>query len=421
MARAPKPKAIQMANGDIMWRVQFRVAKGTNPTSERFATKADAERFIQRGLTVGWAAAREERNIGSKSAAKIPSLSAFAHTYFDARPNITPRTRSDYRSTARRSWEQHSIGNLPIDVIKTAHIEAFVTWYQTKGLSRKTVEQSRSLLAQVLQHAVERDLIEKNPAKGVRTRKGQKSQMTFLTPAEFESLMTLCPEEGKPLLSFMFSTGVRIGEATALQWKDIDLASSPAVARISRTWTKDEQGKRVIGPPKTGLSNRTVALAPEVVKMLGKRQDGETYVFETFGQRKGRAIHRQSFYKMIWQPLIKAANDPKVCGECGIPVLGKNPRMHDLRHSHAAYLISQNLPMMIIQRRLGHESIKTTVDTYGHLMPDALLLAAEASSASIRSKVEAEIEREKEDQLERLIEERAEKLVQEKLRRLLES
>jgi integrase len=49
--------------------------------------------------------------------------------------------------------------------------------------------------------------------------------------------------------------------------------------------------------------------------------------------------------------------------------LAKRPRIHDLRHTHVAWLISDNIPMAAIQRRMGHKSITTTIDRYGHLLP----------------------------------------------------
>ena len=56
------------------------------------------------------------------------------------------------------------------------------------------------------------------------------------------------------------------------------------------------------------------------------------------------------------------------------------PRIHDLRHSHASWLLGQGVPIHVVQARLGHENIATTVDTYGHLLPDAQILAANAAS-----------------------------------------
>uniref|UniRef100_UPI0035632836 tyrosine-type recombinase/integrase n=1 Tax=Actinotalea sp. TaxID=1872145 RepID=UPI0035632836 len=66
-----------------------------------------------------------------------------------------------------------------------------------------------------------------------------------------------------------------------------------------------------------------------------------------------------------------AANDAEACAAAGLTPIGKRPRVHDCRHSHASWLIAQGRPLPYIQRRLGHEKITTTVGTYGHLMPDA--------------------------------------------------
>ena len=63
--------------------------------------------------------------------------------------------------------------------------------------------------------------------------------------------------------------------------------------------------------------------------------------------------------------------------------LDPRPRVHDLRHSHASALIAAGIPLPVIQRRLGHESIQTTVDTYGHLAPDAAVAAAAAIAATM--------------------------------------
>lgn len=76
-----------------------------------------------------------------------------------------------------------------------------------------------------------------------------------------------------------------------------------------------------------------------------------------------------SFYDRRWLPALAAANARG---------LVKRPRIHDLRHTHVAWLIAGHAPLPAIQRRLGHKSITTTIDRYGHLLPeiDLDLLAA---------------------------------------------
>jgi integrase len=94
-------------------------------------------------------------------------------------------------------------------------------------------------------------------------------------------------------------------------------------------------------------------------------------------------VSHQNFYSRVWQPTVEAVNDEKTLAPLGLHSIGKKPRVHDLRHSHASWLIAAGLPLPVIQRRLGHESITTTVDRYGHLAGGALLQAAEAADDAL--------------------------------------
>lgn len=90
-----------------------------------------------------------------------------------------------------------------------------------------------------------------------------------------------------------------------------------------------------------------------------------------FTARRGGPITSGPFHHHIWQPACDAAG------------LSPRPRVHDLRHSHASALIAAGVPLPVVQRRMGHESIQTTVDVYGHLAPDAYAGAAEAMSVAM--------------------------------------
>jgi integrase len=84
---------------------------------------------------------------------------------------------------------------------------------------------------------------------------------------------------------------------------------------------------------------------------------------------KGGPLRHRTFYRDIWLR--------KCLPESGIRE--PYPRLHDLRHSHVAWLIAQGVPLPVIQARLGHEKITTTIDTYGHLLPDLQRAAADAA------------------------------------------
>lgn len=72
-----------------------------------------------------------------------------------------------------------------------------------------------------------------------------------------------------------------------------------------------------------------------------------------------------------------------------LPRLGKAPRIHDLRHSHASAVLAAGISLFDLSRRLGHSSIKVTADTYGHLMPEAQVQAERAASLTFVPQVAA--------------------------------
>lgn len=86
-----------------------------------------------------------------------------------------------------------------------------------------------------------------------------------------------------------------------------------------------------------------------------------------FLNRRGNRMQENTLWES-WVKWVAAAN------------LGKSPRLHDLRHSHASYMISAGMNLYDLMRRLGHNSITTTADTYGHMMPEAQVQAERAAS-----------------------------------------
>jgi len=150
-----------------------------------------------------------------------------------------------------------------------------------------------------------------------------------------------------------------------------------------------------IGPPKTKRSRRTVSLPDDVIATLTPLLEaGHEYVFVN-GQ--GNPIRQAKFWEDVWNPARRLANGLPAFdsrAKDGAPwrarangswdgrqpaskPLGKFPRVHDLRHSHASWLLAGGIPLPTIQRRLGHESITTTIDLYSHLSPDMQQAPAE--------------------------------------------
>lgn len=218
--------------------------------------------------------------------------------------------------------------------------------------------------------------------------------MVFLTESEFETIYGRLKGDAKAFAEFLVTTGLRYSEATALQVRDLDLLGPRPHLKIRRSWKRQDDGTYKYGPPKTPRSRRNVALHRlQVYKLLplvsGKRPKdlvftgpgGDRWVHQTFSMSRWRPAVYESVRCEYHRGLDRDAgigvlrtnryvknDDMEPCGCPGM--LEKIPRLHDLRHTHVSWLIAKNLPLPAIQRRLGHESIQTTVDRYGHLLPE---------------------------------------------------
>lgn len=116
------------------------------------------------------------------------------------------------------------------------------------------------------------------------------------------------------------------------------------------------------------MARRTISLSPDVVDALGTPGAPGELIFP--GQR-GNHLWYSSFRENTSVPTIARARNVALCEEAGVVPLRKTPTIHDLRHSHASWLIAGGAPLPYIQARLGHEAITTTIGVYGHLQPDA--------------------------------------------------
>jgi integrase len=146
-----------------------------------------------------------------------------------------------------------------------------------------------------------------------------------------------------------------VGEAAALTLEDIDLLR--AEVRVQRNLV-EVRGEVTIGRPKTQASARSVALPSFVREALQSHVETFPTSVEgfVFSGPEGGPLRRSLFRRRVWHPALKR------CGTA-TPL----PRIHDLRHSAAAIAIQAGAHPKLIQAMLGHDSITTSLDRYGHL------------------------------------------------------
>ncbi|MEU4659333.1 site-specific integrase [Streptomyces sp. NPDC023723] len=233
----------------------------------------------------------------------------------------------------------------------------------------KTIHNKHGLLSAIMQSAVdaETSLRASNPCAKTRLPRldstEDEEEIVFLEREEWAWIYEFLRDDAKDPAETIAETGFRWGEATALQARDLRRRNGRPAIRVQRAWKKDEDGKSVLGAPMTRKSRRTVVITHRLDRMLRSRAKGLKQDDLLFTGPEGNKWDPGTFRRLRWLPAIELAAE-----KYG---LIKRPRIHDLRHSHASWLIAAKVPQPAIQRRLGHESITTTVDTYGHLL-DAL-------------------------------------------------
>jgi integrase len=290
-----------------------------------------------------------------------PLFAAYAEKTINARQRADERTKDDYKRLLINHVNP-MIGNVPVDRIDRFQVSAISDRMTAAGRSPKTVSNVHALLSSILSDAVTDRIIDRNPAVGAMPQlpDSKTEEMVFLSPVEFAVLLEQIQGwREKALVQMLAGTGLRWSEATALQVHDLDLDVRQAVD-VRRAW-KRRGSTFILGSPKTNRSRRSLGLSHELVMALAPLTAGRDPGEFLFTTTQGHVVRHNNFFNRVWKP---AVIDARHAG------LSKAPRIHDLRHTHASWLIAEKVSLPAIQRRLGHESITTTIDRYGHLAPE---------------------------------------------------
>lgn len=364
------------------WRVMYRV-DGAQRT-DLFTTHDDALRHKQRVERLGGEAARAVldalEGTATPSAADV-ILEDYAKATVTARDGITDGTRVDYLRMVANHIHGTLLGALPLQAVTRT---ACATWVRGLHGAAKTRRNYHALLSSILSQAVDDGLIPANPAHGIKIADTDApTRRVFLTAGESAVLVAAIPQHYQPLVITLLHTGMRFGEATALLVGDVDLDAPTPVAYVRRAWKRSGHGTATqVGAPKTAAGIRTVSLGTGVVAAIAPLVDGRPADELVFTTTTGKAIQHSHFNARVWKPTIERLNArTDADGNPKAPALAKRPGIHSLRHTHASALIQTGVPLTVIQHRLGHESIQTTSDVYGHLAPDALAVTARAIDA----------------------------------------
>jgi integrase len=280
-------------------------------------------------------------------------------TTFNGRTNrgIRPNTLAEYRNMI----ERHALpyfGGKRLRDIRPLHIRSFADYLADQGLQPGTVKVNIAPLRSMLATAVEDGVIRTNPCASVRL--AERDEMVeeecakALTDEQLAKLINQVPVKHRLFITFMARTGVRISEAIALRWGDLDLPN-----RRVRVRRRIYRG--TVASPKSRHGRRTIPLSPELAEALTERlaslAAGEDDLI--FPTSVGTAFSPANFASEVFKPAAKRA---------GVGWAS----FHTLRHSYASALFRNGKNAVQVSRVLGHSDPGFTLRTYVHLLDDDL-------------------------------------------------
>lgn len=279
------------------------------------------------------------------------TLKEFAAHWLKTKRDVGERTYINIDGRLR-NYIVPVFGARRVSAIKPADVRKWVAGMSAGGLAPSTVRATYRTFSQIMRVAEIDGLTRRSPCNGIDLPvEGPGEEMHFLSPEQVATLAETIDGRYRALIFTAAYTGMRAGELAALKVSRVNLLKRrlEVVESLSEV-----RGKLVTGPTKTRV-RRSVTLPVFLADMLGEHigsyPSDDGYVFTM----RGGPIRQGNFYKRVFRPAVARA---------GLP---EGLRFHDLRHSCAAILIDQGSNPKQVQARLGHASIRTTLDSYGHL------------------------------------------------------
>ena len=338
---------------------------------------------MKRGLATKKEALEWEREFLQRQSSSMDmKLSSFVDVYFDDK---APRLKERSIMTKRTLIETKILpyfGDKQMNDITAVDIIKWQNALLNQEYKPTYLRMIQNQLTALFNHAERFYDLKDNPCKKVdKMGRANAKELNFWTKDEFEVFIQCFTEEEEMyriIFLMLFWLGCRVGELLALTESDIDLEGG--TVSISKTYFRRNKTDYITAP-KTESSNRKITIPQflqDEIKQFLDRQ------YELMPEERIFPITDRAIQKKMKQKTEQAKLKPI--------------RVHDLRHSHIALLIEKGMQPLVIAQRVGHDSVNTTMNIYGHLYPNkqkqvADLLNAEATGELKNNLVDMETEK----------------------------
>ncbi|WP_448002542.1 tyrosine-type recombinase/integrase [Agromyces bauzanensis] len=287
-------------------------------------------------------------------------------------------TMVNYRRYVELDIAPSLLGRLQLTEIRRFHVNAFVQQLVDDGRGATTVRRIAAVVQGSLRSAAEENLIDHNPASGIKLPRVEKKEFEAWEPEQVGHFLDVAAGHRlAPLFELAMFTGMRRGELVGLRWADVDLTRRQLSVRNNRV----QAGKVVVeNAPKTKAGRRTIDLDDRSIGALiswklaqqaeaDAWSDAYTPSGYVFTYEDGRPLLPQ-YASRLFEKLRIAAGLPKLT-------------FHGQRHENASLLLASGTDVAVVAKRLGHSSVSVTGDIYSHLIGSASRQAAEDAAALV--------------------------------------
>ena len=301
-------------------------------------------------------------------------------------PHKSPTTVATYLQNIER-YIIPRFGKIKLQNLTTIEIQKWINELVVKSplssrpLTPKTIRNLYMNLNAGLKRAVLLDIIKKNPGDNVELPKCKQYKADVYNADELQRLLEVA--KGSDIetgIMILVCLGIRRGELMALTWNDIDFDNR--LVRINKSVVKVKRKETVTKDPKSESGKRIIEAPDVLIKFLRRERTeylkrkllhGKDYsdCDLVVCQPNGKP-YEVDYYTHKFQQLLKANGLKKI-------------RLHDLRHSHATYMLKLGVNVKAMQKRMGHSTFNTTMDVYSHVLDDMGREAADTLNAGLQS------------------------------------
>lgn len=278
------------------------------------------------------------------------------------------------------------IGHVRLSQLRPVHLDDLYA-RKSETLSPTTVQHIHGVIHGALRQAMRWEMVNRNVADLASKPKRRKVEFDTWSPDEIGKLLNAAERSDTlAILTISLTCGLRRGEILGMMWKDIDL--DRGTVSIQRSLSRGHDNQMVLSEPKSAAGRRSIQLTQTSIAALRRhrvQQNTERLAMGNTWQDLGFVFTNETGGPMRIKTLMTRYEQTIVAA--GV----KRIRFHDMRHTCATLMLSENVHPKIAQDRLGHSSVAMTLDRYSHITATMQQEAADLLDSIITKAQESQV------------------------------